>query len=311
MKVALTNLSNSLYENSRVRLNESAKRFGIADIFSYDFNDIKTTPFYAANREILDHPTGLGFWLWKPYIILETINKLDDGDIVVYADSGIEIINSLGPLLTICKMQEPIVLFANNTLPNFGWVKRDCFILTQCDEEQFWYSVQCDAAFILFRKCEKSVQFINEWLRLCTDKRIITDSPNTCGKKNLFGFMEHRRDQSVLSLLARRYKIPLHRMPTQYGNHYKAPAFRVAGEFNCTGQFDFTQLNYYAEKPFYNSPYYQLLDQHRSKNNSKAEKKPGNFIDKLKRRKKVFCYKLALWAHAKKIKKLAAESTNP
>jgi hypothetical protein len=272
MKVVLTNLSNSAFQESRFRLNNSARRFGIEQINSYDFDDIKPTPFYARNKEILDIPTGAGCWLWKPYIILETLNSLDDGDVVVYADSGLEFIAPIDKLIDICKLHQPLLLFANGNLPNSMWTKRDCFVLMNCDNKKYWRSIQSDGAFALFRKCPETIQFVQEWLQYGTDKRIITDMPNTLGKRNLPDFVEHRRDQSILSLLAVRHQVPFYRMPTQYGNHYKLPEYRVANEFNQVNQYFQKPVNYYAARPFENSPYGQLLNHHRSRSAAVAQK---------------------------------------
>ncbi|WP_431216017.1 hypothetical protein ACQ86N_16030 [Puia sp. P3] len=85
---------------------------GIDNIRSYDFEDIKKTPFYAENRGILDGPF-MGYWLWKPFIILEALKNAADGDIVVYADSGLEITASLDPLFELCIKDTPILLFGN------------------------------------------------------------------------------------------------------------------------------------------------------------------------------------------------------
>jgi len=74
------------------------------------------------------------------------------------------------------------------------------------------------ASFILIKKTEFSMSFIEEWLTFCQDYRILTDSPNECGLENFQNFFDHRHDQSVLSLLARKHKITLDIDPSQYGN---------------------------------------------------------------------------------------------
>src|ERR1700761_3561074 len=84
MKAVLVNLSNGQYAASRARLNESARRYGIGKIISWDFEEIKQTAFYTYNRTILDQPRGMGFWLWKPYILLEALKDVADGDIIIY-----------------------------------------------------------------------------------------------------------------------------------------------------------------------------------------------------------------------------------
>lgn len=264
MKVVLTNLSNQLYSNSRKRLNESAKKFGIEEIYSYDISDIKNTPFFDENKEILSSPKGIGYWLWKPYIILEALNKVDEGDIVIYCDCGIEIIQPLTQLINICQEKEDIILFKNCNYFNSMWVKRDCFILMDCDSSEYWYSPHCDAAFSIFKKSKTSLKFVNEWLTFGANKFIITDLPNSCGEENLPEYIDHRCDQSILSLLGKKYNLDLFRMPTQFGNHYKIPEYRIKNEFNCISQGDRNQVDFYSSNPLINSPYGQLLDHHRS-----------------------------------------------
>lgn len=270
MKAVLVNLSNQVYAASRNRLNESAAKYGIENIRSWDFEEIKQTPFYNQHQTILDQPRGMGYWLWKPYILLEALNGLSDGDIVIYSDSGIEIIASLDPLLRICREEQPILLFGNGNFINAAWTKRDCFILMDCDQESFWQGPQCDAAFLLMRKSPFTLKFLKEWLQFAGDERIITDKPNTAGKRDLPDFVEHRHDQSILSLLAQKYQLPLFRTPTQFGNHYKTYSYRLEKEFNCINQYTQQPVNYYAAIPYYNSPYFQLLDHHREQNKGVA-----------------------------------------
>jgi hypothetical protein len=43
---------------------------------------------------------------------------------------------------------------------------------------------------------------VQEWLAGCEDQRILTDISNACGLPNFPDFVEHRHDQSVLTLCA-------------------------------------------------------------------------------------------------------------
>ncbi len=215
MRVVLANLSNKPFEKSRLNLNRSAKKFGIQDIRTFDYEkDILTTPFYTRHQSILSQKRGIGYWLWKPYIILEVMKSLNDGDIVIYSDCGIEIIDNLQPLIDLCREKEPVLLFANHNFLNAHFTKRDCFVRMDCDSERYWFSLQCDAAFMLFRKTKFTLHILNKWMKFCEDAHILTDSPNVDGKGNLAGFIEHRHDQSVMSLLAEKYHLNLYRKPS-------------------------------------------------------------------------------------------------
>jgi hypothetical protein len=278
MRVVFVTLSNAAYVNSRLLLNESAAKFGIPDIRSYDFEEIKTAQFYHDNRAILDQRKGMGHWLWKPFIISEALNSLSDGDLVIYIDAGARIIDRLDPLLALCNEQQPVLLFGNGNHTNSMWTKRDAFVLMDCDSEYYWRGLPCDAACCVFRKGPVALRFLQDWLKYGCDERIITHIPNTCGKKNLPDFIEHRHDQSILSLLAQKYRLPLFRMPTQYGNHYKMHPYRVENEFNRPNQLSTLQVSWYAAIPYYNSPYPQLLDHHRTPN---VRPPGGSFRDRI------------------------------
>ncbi len=281
MRVLLTNLSDESYYESRLRLNQSALKHGATEINSYSFEDIKQSEFYFENKKILDRARGAGFWLWKPYIILESLKKIDEGDIVIYADAGIEIIGRLDPLLNICANREDILLFANGNLMNDQWTKRDCFILTGSDNKKYWFGLQCDASFCLFKKTPIAIYFLEQWFEYCRDERILTDIPNTMGKKNLPGFLAHRHDQSVLSLMAITNSITLYRSSSQYGNHYKSLPYRIAGEFICENQLNQKQLKYYSQYPLENSPYLQLLNHHRYRKDASIANRQAALIKRI------------------------------
>ena len=64
------------------------------------------------------------------------------------------------------------------------------------------------------------MEFAEEYLCYCQDERIITDNPNTMGLPNYPEFIQNRHDQSVSSLLAKKYNIPPFRMASQFGNKW-------------------------------------------------------------------------------------------
>lgn len=222
MKKVICSYGDLKYRKSLEILEKTAYETGKVDqVFTYNREWIETTEFYRKNKYILDIPRGNGVWLWKPYIILETIKQLEKGDIVMYSDAGISVIDNLTPLFEMAQ-QSPnggMVLFP---VPgghlNRTWTKRDCYILTDCDEEKYYNHEIINGAFSLWVKNENSIQFLNTWLRYLRDPRISTDEANICGKQNIQGFKEHRHDQSVLSLMAVKNNFKFFRDPTQFGN---------------------------------------------------------------------------------------------
>jgi len=207
---------------SQSNLVASARGRGISGAISYtDINVMSDLVQYYGDR--FKGTRGFGFWRWKPFIIRDCLNQLSDGDIVVYVDSGNTIISSLQPVVDICN-KEDIVLFENRdgngrgeVHKNGEWTKRDCFIKMKCDEQTYYDADQVDASYQLFKKTPENVALIEEYVNLSKDDDIITDSPCTLGS-NLTRFIDHRHDQSIISLLAAKRGVKLYPEPSEWGN---------------------------------------------------------------------------------------------
>lgn len=254
MKTSLVCFATRNFYRSQRRLYASAIQHGINSVHTYNMWDLRRTAFYRRFKHILRAKRGAGYFLWKPYLILETLKRANIDEIILYADSGIEISADVEPLLKLCGQTDDVLLFQTHGQLNRMWTKRDCFFYMGCDSREFYDAEQSMGGFQVYRNGPQAVEFVEEWLQYCEDERILTDAPNTCGLPNLPEFREHRWDQSVLSLIALKRKKPVLRDPSQWGNHMKMPEFRVAGEWLPAP---------YSAHPYLNSPYPTLLNLHR------------------------------------------------
>ena len=205
MSVILISYANEEFFKSQKLLKKSALKNGVDEVIM--FNDIwlkKQSSFYTTNKKLLDNKKGAGYWIWKPYIILESLKKIKEDDVLIYLDSGTEIIDNIKPLVEIAKKQSPL-LFYNNGHKNSTWTKRDCFYFMNCEDDLFYNGNQVAACYMFLTKNSFTLSFIAEWLNFVTDEKIISDNPNVCGLQNFSNFRDHRHDQSVLSLLATKY----------------------------------------------------------------------------------------------------------
>lgn len=229
MKYLVSYATEGFYEKQKV-LNESAFRFGINEVFSYTDKMLKETDFYQKNKGLLDqvNAPGSGYWVWKPYVISQAMNLIKEGDMLFYIDSGAEIISDIQPLVDLCKKQGGILLFNAVNLNKF-YTKRDCFIKMKCDNEKYWNASQCMGGYQIYIKNKKSMEFIKENLKYVQIPELVDSSPSVA--PNFKGFITHRHDQSILSLLAVKYNIQSFRNPSQGGNYLKKKGLRVKGEF--------------------------------------------------------------------------------
>jgi hypothetical protein len=62
-----------------------------------------------------------------------------------------------------------------------------------------------NAAYQIYKKTIFTEKFLEDYLNYCRDKRIITDEPNSMGLPNYDIFRDNRHDQTVFSLLIKKY----------------------------------------------------------------------------------------------------------
>lgn len=223
MKKYLVTFGTPEYLGSMQLLLDSAN--GMIDGFACIQKDTLPKEFVEKHKNIFSQPRGFGYWLWKPLIIYGIMSKLQEGDFVIYSDAANVITNDISPLFTRCAEQGGILLFENKNgswdgriWKNNEYTKADCFNLMGCTSDEYVFGNQVDAAIQVYQKNERTVKFLKEYLDYCQDERILTDMPNTTGE-NHEGFRDHRHDQSVLSLLAIKYGVPLTKCPTQHRNN--------------------------------------------------------------------------------------------
>lgn len=188
-------------------------------------NDL-SSEFKEFNKETLNAERGCGFWIWKSYIIYKKMLQLNEGDILIYSDAGIEFVNHVSHIID--KMDEDIFFFTNG-FPHVEWCKSDVIsgILGWAENgniktDDMVRFKQVQASVIFFRVNKETKDFVKEWLLYCQMPGFIDDSPSKLA--NYPTFAEHRHDQSVLTCLQIKYGYKLHFWPTDYSEHIRHTA---------------------------------------------------------------------------------------
>lgn len=206
-KLVLCSFGDSRYKASRERLQEQADDFELFDAIhlynEYDLSDSFREDFkeylHAGMR-------GFGYWVWKPRIILDTLAKMNDGDVLLYVDMGCHL-NSRGKEKLFSYWQEVkqnesglLVAELEAIRKECFWTKGDVLDYFQVRGTEKMLSPQYQAGVVFIRKKPKTVTLIQSWLDLYYENfHLLDDTPSR--SPNEEGFVEHRHDQSVLSLL--------------------------------------------------------------------------------------------------------------
>lgn len=192
----------AVYFKNQNALAASAINKGIDFILNYrrSLLDPEFTKQYA---HILSHKKGAGFWLWKPWIILKTLETMQENDVLFYADAGVLLRKPVTPLLSLTD-QHDIVLLEYD--PDHYWgkpinvTKREVFKTLDCDTEHCHYGKHVWAGFMILKNTTKSRDFIKRWLEYCSNEKLLTDvlDPSI---QQYPEFKKHYHDEAILNTL--------------------------------------------------------------------------------------------------------------
>ena len=119
---------------------------------------------------IQNNKRGYGYWLWKSYLINKTMNKLKDGDILLYCDSGCEILKSekqyLLEYIEAVKKYKILahILYVTN---EYAFSKMDLILKLGMTNYNEVYFCQIEAGVILLEVNDLTRKIIKEWYELC------------------------------------------------------------------------------------------------------------------------------------------------
>lgn len=191
------------------RIKEEAQQFGVFDhIIGYTENDFDKD-FCDKHYEFIKRydTRGYGFWIWKHYVVYKTLKMMNENDILVYTDGGCKLnVNGKNRLLEyfdiVEKSPHGILSFQMEHLEK-RWTKMDLAVHLQCTEPKYLETGQLVGGILIMKKCDNVMEIFRLATELADNHHWIDDSMSTI--PNAQGFYVHRHDQSILSLLRKKY----------------------------------------------------------------------------------------------------------
>jgi hypothetical protein len=208
---------------ARRRLCRQAKDMGVyTDVLGASEFDLDPAFRQRFRDYLTPEHRGFGYYAWKPQIVLQTLERLQDGDLVHWIDSGCHL-NPAGRQRLLeffamaaeapsglqgfeCLPPNGSLVYEGRQFPDQGeakWTKGDLLDrLAVRDRPDITGSQQLGATTFFVRKCPAAMDFMREWIRVFSeDFSMIDDRPSR--SPNLEGFQEHRHDQSIYSILGK------------------------------------------------------------------------------------------------------------
>jgi hypothetical protein len=213
------------FQKNLLRICNEAKDFDYFDeIIGFSEKDlIDDSNFWKNNGEfIINNKRGYGCWIWKPHLIYKELEKMNEGDILVYADSGCEI-NKNGKK----RFLEYIDLLNNNEhgygLISFYLEFKECFYTKKTIFDFFNVgdeiknSFQNMATIQIIKKNKHSMDIIKKWSDITKNHILINDVLTNNEDPQ---FIDNRHDQSIYSVLVNIYGSIKIKDETYYGDDW-------------------------------------------------------------------------------------------
>ncbi len=199
---------------ARVLETNAALVSSFASVKAYGISDIDQE-FILRNASIMARPRGHGYWIWKPYVILKRLLELPHDAILCYLDARYTMTGDLASRIRgkfadgkkWIHVLKDHHFVPGNRFRESEWSKCDASVLMDVPIKDA--DLQAWAGFIAIRKCPEAIMFVSEWLAYCQDPRIVSDDPDKTLECKDRKVVENRHDQTVLSLLLRKWGIPL------------------------------------------------------------------------------------------------------
>ena len=205
----------------------SHSEFGITDYLMWKWEDIKNSIYYEKYKDRLDiiDPETNGR-LYKPLAIKEALNRIEEGDFLIYNDTSPELWNGIDSiswdrynsriLRELCISNGGILTslgeFDHDGIQcrQIGWPNpynydaaghhtHETFTNKACMsvmdlEGKYLYYLQHASGFIVLQKNDKSLKFIEDWI-------YYNNIPECCESKYSINEEPHRTDQSISGIL--------------------------------------------------------------------------------------------------------------
>jgi hypothetical protein len=199
-----TNSPNDGYFQSQKKNTETGLELGGFDVCNNYNSHSLPSDFFEKHKRHFQYTRGAGYWIWKPYIVIDALSKMKDGDFLMYSDSGCYFIDKIDPVIDLIDSSKTGVAACDMPHIEKYWTKRDCFTQMNCDTPEFTDSKQISSSFFFCRKSEFAVHIANEWYRWMSHFNLVTDEFVEPSKFPCYPeFIEHRHDQSILSLVCK------------------------------------------------------------------------------------------------------------
>jgi hypothetical protein len=238
------------YHQAVERICAQARKFSLfKNIFGFTEKDLQDNEeFWKRHGDFIkNNPKGFGYWIWKCFLIKEVMNRKDveEGDIILFVDAGCEL-NIKGRKRMIeyigMTMTHDILAFQMEHIYEKKYTKMDLLEYANVSQEDRDCG-QIVGGINFWKKTNKTLYILDEIIHLLTAENyhFIDDSPSI--KTNDVTFIDHRHDQSCISVILKKHKVFLLKDETYFEDWSNALLYPILALRNRSGKSCFLGLD--------------------------------------------------------------------
>ena len=185
----------------------------------YDVNDVDA--HFLSQHVWHFRNDASGFGIMKPYFLLRALVEAHEGELVALVPVGFATDDTLEERLNAWLGDAQVAVTPSpHGLIECDGTKRDLYVLLDINANgchncstRYDSTVQASAAIVVCRAGLFAIRFIAAWLTLCGDRRAVNhDADVLASTVRPPSFKRHTQAQAVLSLLAKKWHVPIRTM---------------------------------------------------------------------------------------------------
>ena len=204
MKKHFITYADERFAEARDRILTEAANTGEFDVVkAYGPNDVSED---LKSSSVFSERRGGGYWSWKPDIILNELACMNDGDIVVYADAGCELVSGKEWKRYWQVLENKELIVQRIYQINGKWTRKS--VIEEFSEIPSEWLNKCQfmAGVLIAKKTMNTRGLIDEWRRyMITKPDLVRDVQASMLKEELPCFIANRHDQTILTALIFKY----------------------------------------------------------------------------------------------------------
>lgn len=213
----------SNYSKTLERIKKQAEDFQLFEkIYCLTETDISNEFWQKHADFIRENPRGFGCWIWKPFVVKTILNQLPQNSILFYCDAGSTLFKEGKPrfqkYIQLVKKSIHSNLSFQMDLSEIQFTRKSILDLLEYTNVN---TGQLLGGIFFLQKTNYTQELVNLWYELSQNYDLIGDVPDNRRDYENSEFIENRHDQSIFSVIRKKYGTTSIRDETYFGENYE------------------------------------------------------------------------------------------